>query len=100
MKYYVALGTFAGTNPTFYNLAKITAMMELGLHRSADQAQHQNQYGRERRPESKHGRDNVFVERLWKSVKYEEVYLRAYDSVADARGLSGISCMGEHRERR
>ena len=30
-------------------------------------------------------RDNVFVERLWKSIKYEEVYLRAYDSVADAR---------------
>ena len=25
-------------------------------------------------------RDNVFVERLWRSVKYEEVYLRAYDS--------------------
>lgn len=31
-------------------------------------------------------RDNVFVERLWRSVKYEEVYLRAYDSVGDARG--------------
>jgi putative transposase len=30
-------------------------------------------------------RDNVFVERLWKSVKYEEVYLRAYDTVGDAR---------------
>ncbi len=30
-------------------------------------------------------RDNVFVERLWKSVKYEEVYLRAYDSVAEAK---------------
>jgi putative transposase len=30
-------------------------------------------------------RDNVFVERLWRSVKYEEVYLRAYDSVAEAR---------------
>ncbi len=30
-------------------------------------------------------RDNVFVERLWKSVKYEEVYLRAYDTVRDAR---------------
>ena len=30
-------------------------------------------------------RDNVFVERLWRSVKYEEVYLRAYASVADAR---------------
>jgi putative transposase len=34
-------------------------------------------------------RDNVFVERLWKSVKYEEVYLRAYDTVSAARtGLS------------
>jgi len=30
-------------------------------------------------------RDNVFVERLWRTVKYEEVYLRAYDSVSDAR---------------
>jgi putative transposase len=30
-------------------------------------------------------RDNVFVERLWRSVKYEEVYLRAYASVAEAR---------------
>ena len=30
-------------------------------------------------------RDNVFVERLWKSVKYEEVYLHAYDSVCDAK---------------
>jgi putative transposase len=30
-------------------------------------------------------RDNVFVERLWRSVKYEEVYLHAYDSVAEAR---------------
>jgi putative transposase len=30
-------------------------------------------------------RDNVFVERLWRSVKYEEVYLKAYDSVSHAR---------------
>ncbi len=30
-------------------------------------------------------RDNVFVERIWRSVKDEEVYLRAYDSVAEAR---------------
>jgi putative transposase len=30
-------------------------------------------------------RDNVFVERLWRSVKYEEVYLRAYGGVAEAR---------------
>jgi putative transposase len=29
--------------------------------------------------------DNVFVERLWRSVKYEEVYLKAYETVAEAR---------------
>jgi putative transposase len=34
-------------------------------------------------------RDNVFVERLWRSVKYEEVYLRAYESVAEARASLG-----------
>jgi putative transposase len=34
-------------------------------------------------------RDNVFVERLWRSVKYEEVYLRAYESVVDARQSIG-----------
>ncbi len=30
-------------------------------------------------------RDNVFVERLWRSVKYERVYLKAYDAVSAAR---------------
>ena len=34
-------------------------------------------------------RDNVFVERLWRSVKYEEVYLKAYDSVSEARASLG-----------
>ena len=34
-------------------------------------------------------RDNVFVERLWKSIKYEEGYLRAYDTVSDARASIG-----------
>jgi putative transposase len=34
-------------------------------------------------------RDNVFVERLWRSVKYEEVYLHAYDSVSEARASIG-----------
>jgi putative transposase len=34
-------------------------------------------------------RDNVFVERLWRTLKYEEVYLRAYDSVAEARAGIG-----------
>ena len=30
-------------------------------------------------------RDNVFVERLWRSIKYEEIYLKAYDTVGEAR---------------
>jgi putative transposase len=34
-------------------------------------------------------RDNVFVERLWRTVKYEEVYLHAYGSVPDARASIG-----------
>ncbi len=34
-------------------------------------------------------RDNVFVERFWRSIKYEEVYLHAYETVSDAR--SGIA---------
>ena len=35
--------------------------------------------------------DNVFVERLWKSVKYEEVYLKAYDSlVEDSSRTKGL----------
>lgn len=34
-------------------------------------------------------RDNVFIERLWRSVKYEEVYLHAYDSVPQARACIG-----------
>ena len=34
-------------------------------------------------------RDNVFVERLWRSIQYEEVYLKAYDSVSEARASIG-----------
>jgi putative transposase len=34
-------------------------------------------------------RDNVFVERLWKSIKYEEVYLHAYETVSAARNGIG-----------
>jgi putative transposase len=49
-------------------------------------------------------RDNVFVERLWRSVKYEEVYLRAYDSVPEARTSRAwrallTSCLAHHRVR-
>jgi putative transposase len=34
-------------------------------------------------------RDNVFVERIWRSIKYEEVYLHAYESVSEARQSIG-----------
>ena len=44
-------------------------------------------------------RDNVFVERLWKSIKYEEVYLRSYDTVSQARDGIGryMSFYNAHR---
>lgn len=43
--------------------------------------------------------DNVFVERLWRSLKYEEVYLHAYDSAAEARtGIGGY--LAFYNERR
>jgi putative transposase len=43
-------------------------------------------------------RDNVFVEWLWKSVKYEEVYLHAYECVSDARkGLDKYFAFYNHR---
>ena len=34
--------------------------------------------------------DNIFIERLWRSLKYEEVYIRAYDTVAEARRNLGV----------
>jgi putative transposase len=40
----------------------------------------------------------VFVERLWRSVKYEEVYLRAYESVSEAR--NSIGCYFDFYNRR
>ena len=30
--------------------------------------------------------DNIFVERLWRTVKYEEVYLKDYQTMRDAQG--------------
>ncbi len=35
-------------------------------------------------------RDNVFIERLWRSVTYEEVYFHAYDTASDSRGYQKI----------
>lgn len=44
--------------------------------------------------------DNVFVERLWRSVKYEEVYLKAYGSMAEARHeLGAYFDLYNHRRR-
>lgn len=34
-------------------------------------------------------RDNIFVERLWRTLKYEEIYLHAYDTVSAA--IAGIT---------
>jgi putative transposase len=46
-------------------------------------------------------KDNIFVERLWKSVKYEEVYLKAYDSLGDARNqLEAYFNYYNHQRRR
>lgn len=44
--------------------------------------------------------DNVFVERLWRSLKYEEVYLKAYESVTEARQGIGAYFQFYNAERR
>ena len=44
--------------------------------------------------------DNVFVERLWRSLKYEEVYLKAYESVAEAKKSIGDYFRHFNEERR
>jgi len=44
-------------------------------------------------------RDNVFVERLWKTMKYEEIYLHAYDCVSDARAGIGKHFMFYNQRR-
>ena len=62
------------------------AVHRLDLHWRARQQRHCDQHGRQRG-----WRDNVFVERLWRSVKYEEVYLRAYEGVSDARARSAAT---------
>ena len=45
-------------------------------------------------------RDNVFVERLWRTIKYEEVYLRAYASVPEARASIGRAAAAHRQDRR
>ncbi len=42
--------------------------------------------------------DNLFIERLWRSVKYEEVYLKAYQDAREARiGLDNYFRFYKHR---
>jgi hypothetical protein len=37
--------------------------------------------------------DNVFIERFWNSVKYEDIYLKAYDSMTEVKnGLASYYC--------
>ena len=55
------------------------------LHRRGALARNRSVHGRQGA-----WRDNVFVERLWRSVKYEEVYLKAYESVGQARSRSQL----------
>ena len=43
--------------------------------------------------------DNVFIERLWRSVKYEEVYLNEYQSVEDLRHRLGLYFQYYNNER-
>ena len=45
-------------------------------------------------------RDNVFVERLWRTIKYEEVYLRAYNNVPEARASLGRYIDGFYNTKR
>ena len=45
-------------------------------------------------------RDNVFVERRWRTIKYEEVYLRAYNNVPDARSSLGRYIGGFYNTKR
>ena len=47
-----------------------------------------------------HWVDNVLVERLWRSLKYEEVYLMAYEEIAEARLSIGNDFRFYNRERR
>lgn len=44
--------------------------------------------------------DNVFIERLWRSVKYEEVYLKAYETIPEARREIGAYFDFYNRRRR
>ena len=43
-------------------------------------------------------RDNIFVKRLWRSIKYEEVYLNTYESMREAKQRIGIDYYNSERK--
>jgi putative transposase len=43
--------------------------------------------------------DNIFIERLWRSLKYEDIYIKAYASVQQARGGIG-GCLASYNNER
>ncbi len=68
-----------GTTDVF-NTDQGGSVHQYGLYVRLEQTRRKNQHGRKGR-----ALDNVFVERLWRTVKYEEVYLKEYGSVAECR---------------
>jgi len=72
------------------------------FHRHPEAPRDHHQHGWQEPAPAKAGgryRDNIFVERLWRSLKYEEVYLNAYASVAEAKAGIG-SWLGFYHEER
>ena len=65
-----------------------------GLHQHAAGARRSSEHGRQGRC-----MDNVFVERLWRSIKYEEVYLKAYQNGTEARKGIGAYLAFYNQER-
>ena len=73
-----ALATFG--KPEIFNTDQGRAVHQHGLHRPASRRWHTHLDGRTRR-----WIDNVFIERVWRSLKYEEVHLKAYAGGREAR---------------
>ena len=70
--------------PDICNTDKGSQFTGAAIHRRTDQKRDRHQHGWQGRLA-----DNVFVERLWRTVKYEEVYLKAYDTASEARASIG-----------
>src|SRR4051812_37672236 len=80
-----AAACFAAGSAGYLQQRSRGAVHQRPVYRRTGNAPHRDQHGRA-------GRclDNIFVERLWRSLKYEEVYLKDYTTVTEAR--AGIEC--------